>query len=50
MAQRFLQQGILPNQFYNKNSFSELQSALKAKPRKDRIQDPLKLARDAGLL
>lgn len=49
MAQQFLEQGILPSSFYS-SSFSELQDALKAKSRKDRIQDPLELAQQAGIL
>ncbi|WP_171030807.1 hypothetical protein [Pediococcus stilesii] len=44
-----LQLGVLPSDFYN-SSFSEMQAALNAKSRDDRIQDPVELARKAGLI
>ncbi|MGK4018741.1 hypothetical protein [Lactiplantibacillus plantarum] len=43
MAQQLLEQGILPDSFY-KSSFSDMQEAMKAKSRKDRIQDPYEFA------
>lgn len=43
MAQKLLEQGILPDAFY-KSSFSDMQEAMNAKSRKDRIQDPYELA------
>ncbi|MFC6170352.1 hypothetical protein [Loigolactobacillus jiayinensis] len=49
MAQNFLEQGILPQQFYD-SSYSDMQDALNAKSRKDRIQDPFEVARQAGLI
>lgn len=47
MGKMLLQQGILPSDFYNM-SFSDLMAVQKAKSRKDRVQDPLKLAMSAG--
>ncbi|WP_143452801.1 hypothetical protein [Loigolactobacillus backii] len=49
MAQQFLEQGILPQQFYD-SSYSDMQDALSAKSRKDRIQDPFELARRIGAI
>lgn len=43
MAQQMLQNGISVHDFYE-SSLSDTYSALGAKPRKDRIQDPRKLA------
>ncbi|MGQ2381780.1 hypothetical protein ACT543_03850 [Lactiplantibacillus plantarum] len=44
LANQLLEQGILPEDFYN-SSFSDMQTALNAKSREDRIQDPYELAR-----
>ncbi|ASL36987.1 hypothetical protein QEO67_05280 [Lactiplantibacillus plantarum] len=49
IANQLISQGILPSDFYQ-SSFSEMQTALNAKSRKDRIQDPLELARQIGAL
>ncbi|MFW6754644.1 hypothetical protein [Lactiplantibacillus plantarum] len=49
IANQLISQGILPSDFYQ-SSFSEMQTALNAKSRKDRVQDPLKLARQIGAL
>lgn len=49
MAQQLLQEGVLPQQFYN-SSFSEMEDALNAKSRKDRVQDPFELARKIGAI
>lgn len=49
IANQLISQGILPSDFYQ-SSFSELQTALNAKSRKDRVQDPLELARQIGAL
>lgn len=49
LAQQAMQTGILPSDFYN-SSFSDLQAALSAKEPKDRVQDPLDLARNIGAL
>ena len=46
---QLISQGILPSDFYQ-SSFSEMQTALNAKSRKDRVQDPLELARQIGAL
>ncbi|WP_317760058.1 hypothetical protein [Liquorilactobacillus mali] len=48
MSQQFLQQGILPTQFYD-TSFSDLQMSLKAKSRKERVQDPMELIKKLGI-
>ena len=49
IANQLISQGILPSDFYQ-SSFSEMQTALNAKSRKDRVQDPLELARQIGAL
>ena len=49
IANQLISQGILPSDFYQ-SSFSEMQTALNAKSRKDRVQDPLELARKIGAL
>lgn len=49
IANQLIAQGILPSDFYQ-SSFSEMQTALNAKSRKDRVQDPLELARQIGAL
>ncbi|MEE6691404.1 hypothetical protein [Lactiplantibacillus plantarum] len=49
LANQLISQGILPSDFYQ-SSFSEMQTALNAKSRKDRVQDPLELARQIGAL
>jgi len=49
IANQLISQGILPSDFYQ-SSFSEMQTALNAKSRKDRVQDPLELARQIGTL
>ncbi|AGE39585.1 hypothetical protein LG347_00640 [Lactiplantibacillus plantarum] len=49
IANQLVSQGILPSDFYQ-SSFSEMQTALNAKSRKDRVQDPLELARQIGAL
>lgn len=48
MGQQLLGQGVLPGDFFN-TSFSELMAVQNAKPRKDRAQDPLAVARQLGL-
>ena len=48
MGQQLLGQGVLPGDFFN-TSFSELMAVQNAKPRKDREQDPLTVARQLGL-
>lgn len=47
MAKRALETGILPGDFYN-SSLSDMTSALSAKSRKERLQDPVQLAMQAG--
>ena len=47
MAKRALENGILPGDFYN-SSLSDMTSALSAKSRKERLQDPVQLAMQAG--
>ena len=47
MGNQMLEQGVLPTDFFN-TSFSDLMDVQRAKSRKDRIQDPLKLAMQAG--
>ena len=47
IANQLISQGILPSDFYQ-SSFSEMQTALNAKSRKDRVQDPLEVARQIG--
>lgn len=42
-----LQQGVLPTEFFA-TSFSDLMDVQNAKSRKDRLQDPLALAMQAG--
>lgn len=49
IANQLISQGILPSDFYQ-SSFSEMQTVLNAKSRKDRVQDPLELARQIGAL
>ena len=49
IANQLISQGILPSDFYQ-SSFSEMQTALNAKSRKDRVQAPLELARQIGAL
>lgn len=49
IANQMITQGILPGDFYQ-SSFSETQRALNAKPREERVQDPLELARQIGAL
>lgn len=49
IANQLISQGILPSDFYQ-SSFSEMQTALNAKSRKDRVQDLLELARQIGAL
>jgi len=49
IANQLISQGILPSDFYQ-SSFSEMQTAFNEKSRKDRVQDPLELARQIGAL
>lgn len=50
MAQKALQEhGVLPTDFYN-TSMSDFIKVQNAKPREERVQDPLTLARQAGLI
>lgn len=44
MAQQMIQNGILPDDFYN-SSFSDMQTALAAKPPEERIVDAGAFAR-----
>ena len=48
-AQVMLSNGIMPGAYYD-SSYSEMQSALEAKSREDRVQDPVEMARKAELL
>ena len=48
MGQQMLSQGVLPTDYFN-TSFSDLMAVQNAKSRKDRVQDPLAIARKLGL-
>ncbi len=48
MGQQMLSQGVLPTDYFN-TSFSDLMAVQNAKSRKDRVQDPLAVARKLGL-
>ena len=48
MAQHFLEQGVMPSGFYD-SSFGDMQDALNAKPRDDRVQDPMEWLKKIGL-
>lgn len=49
LGQQCLAQGMLPTDYYDRSSLSDLQDVLKAKSRKDRVQDPMQLLIQAGL-
>ena len=44
-----LQNGVPPTEFYN-TSMDDMTRVINAKSRDDRVQDPLVLARKAGLI
>lgn len=48
MGQQMLSQGVLPTDYFD-TSFSDLMAVQNAKSRKDRVQDPLAVARKLGL-
>ena len=41
--------GIMPEKFYA-SSHSDMETVLNAQSRKDRVQDPVEMARQAGLI
>lgn len=49
MAQQMLEQGVMPNSFYD-SSFGDMQDALNAKSRDDRVQDPMEWLKKIGIL